>query len=180
MNTSLTYYQELAEQALLTGTAVLRPWSDVIRVPIINGTNETVRVGRLLSLMGISNDAAPFSFWISLQVAGMIATRDFNNRLSPFSKRLTELTLGCDFYMTMSITNSRVDPGDASRAWVNNFLYGLGNDQINPNVAYSRVPVVSSNDTFPVAPSNSVSRNDRYKSSPVNNRSSSVLLYRPT
>jgi hypothetical protein len=128
----VTYYDDIYANAQSSSVdGITRLDSEVLRVPINNET--TIRLGKLLGLLPTSNgDEVASPQLLSIDVAAFLAVIDFNQRSSPFSDSLSELTQDCNFYLTMDFRDSAASPIVAGREWLETFLFSDESKQIRP------------------------------------------------
>jgi hypothetical protein len=139
MQRSLTYFDDIYQNALHSSVdGISRPDSEVLRVPVnettIRPVNETtIRLGKLLGLLPTSNGnvMAP-PHLLSLGVGAFLAVADFNQRSSPFSDSLSELTEDCNFFMTMDFRDSALRPIVSGSEWLESFLFSDEKNYIRP------------------------------------------------
>jgi hypothetical protein len=70
--------------------------------------------------------------FLSIEVAAFLAMVDFNQRFSPFSDSLFELTQSCNFFLNMDFRDSALSPIVAGKQWQDTFLFSNEQDQIQP------------------------------------------------
>jgi hypothetical protein len=131
MERSLTYFDDIWRNALDSREGgISRQDSEVLRVPV---NETTIRLGKLLGLLPTSlGNAVAGSFWLSIEVAAFLAVVDFNQRSSPFSDSLFELTQSCNLFLTMDFRDSAFSPIVAGKEWQDTFFFSNEQNPILP------------------------------------------------
>jgi hypothetical protein len=145
MQLPVTYYDDIGQNALnFSVDGISRMDSEVLRVTV----NETsIRLGKLLGLLPTSNDNVVASpQLLSIDIAAFRAVVDFNQRSSPFSDSVSELTQDCNFYLTMDFRDSALSPVVAGKEWLETFLFSDDEkNQIRPMAVVGPLRSVVSN-----------------------------------
>lgn len=132
----LSRFDDIVRQALQRGTAKYAGNStNILELRVEEGsTEQTIYVGHVTALLSHSKYGNPYDITDAIAVA--VAVQDFNNRYSRFPNHaeshpdsglkgypnVTELTRGCNFYMTMTTRDTGRNLYTTGKAWQEAFF----------------------------------------------------------